>query len=131
MKAFGRDPGAYQMLWCISLVSDIGCNAVRRKIARLVEMPDSQSSDQFNSRDWLSDDSMNRSGQETDGLMEDILENINATPIGRVLRRIGSLPEIRKGKVFNLRRQITDGTYDEGDHLDAALDRVIEDYTTQ
>lgn len=100
-------------------------------MARLVEMPELQSSDQSDSSDWQGDGSTKRLGQETDGLMEDILENINATPIGRVLRRIGSLPEVRKGKVLNLRRQITDGTYDAGDHLDAALDRVIEDFTTQ
>jgi len=100
-------------------------------MARLVEMPELKSSDEFDSSDWQGDGSVNRSRQETDGVMEDILENINATPIGRVLKRIGSLPEIRKGKVLNLRRQITDGTYDAGDHLDAALDRVIEDFTMQ
>ena len=40
-------------------------------------------------------------------------------------------PEVRKGKVLNLRRQITEGTYDARDHLDAALDRVLEDFMTQ
>ncbi len=100
-------------------------------MARLVEMPELQSSDQFDASDWQGGGSMNRHGQERDTLMEDILENINATPIGRVLRRIGSLPEIRKGKVLNLRRQITEGTYDARDHLDAALDRVLEDFMTQ
>ena len=94
-------------------------------------MPQLPSSDQFESSDRQGDGSINRSEQEPDALMEDILENINATPIGRVLKRIGSLPEVRKGKVFNLRRQITEGTYDARDHLDAALDRVLEDLTTQ
>ena len=100
-------------------------------MARLVEMPELQSSDQSDSSDWQGDGSTKRLEQETDGLMEDILENINATPIGRVLKRIGSLPEVRKGKVLNLRRQITEGTYDARDHLDAALDRVLEDFMTQ
>ena len=100
-------------------------------MARWVKMPELQSSDQFDSSDWQGDCSINRSGQEPDALMEDILENISATPIGRVLKRIASLPEVRKGKVLNLRRQITEGTYDAGDHLDAALDRVLEDFTTQ
>jgi hypothetical protein len=65
--------------------------------------------------------------QDGDEVMEVILENINATPIGRVLKRISTLPEIRKGKVLNMRRQITDGTYDVSDRLDDALDRVLED----
>ncbi len=65
--------------------------------------------------------------QDGDEVMEAILENIHATPIGRVLKRISTLPEIRKGKVLNMRRQITAGTYDVSDRLDQALDRVLED----
>ena len=62
--------------------------------------------------------------------MEAILENITSTPIGRVLKRISSLPEIRKGKVLNLRRQITEGKYDVSDRLDRVMDRVLEDLTS-
>ena len=65
--------------------------------------------------------------QVGDEEMEAILENIHATPIGRVLKRISTLPEIRKGKVLNLRRQITAGTYDVSDRLDEALESVLED----
>ena len=64
-------------------------------------------------------------------MMEDILENMSANQNGRVLKRSGTLPEVRKGKVLNLRRQSTEGTYDARDHLDAALDRVLEDFMTQ
>ena len=99
-------------------------------MAGLVDMPELQSSGQFDSCDGQGDESMNMCKQDRDALMEDILENINSTPIGRVLKRIGSLPEVRRGKVLNLRQQITDGTYDVGDHLDVALDRVLEDLTT-
>ena len=67
------------------------------------------------------------STQDDDEAMEAILENIHATPIGRVLKRISTLPEIRKGKVLNMRRQITAGTYDVSDRLDQALDSVLED----
>ena len=67
--------------------------------------------------------------QDDDELMEAILENIHSTPLGRVLKTIGSLPEIRRGKVFNLRRQINEGTYDVSDRLDLALDKVLEDLT--
>jgi len=61
--------------------------------------------------------------------MEQILENINATPIGQVLKRIASLPEVRKEKVLNVRRQLTEGKYDINERLDVALDRVLEDLT--
>ena len=61
--------------------------------------------------------------------MEQILDNINGTPIGQVLKKIASLPEIRREKVLNLRRQITEGQYDLSERLDIALDRVLEDLT--
>jgi hypothetical protein len=68
--------------------------------------------------------------QHPDELMEEILQNINHTPLGQILKRIASLPEVRKGKVLRLRQQLIDGTYDVGDRLDAALDRVLEELTT-
>lgn len=64
-----------------------------------------------------------------DVLMEAILENIHSTPIGQVLRRIGELPEVRRGKVLSVRRRLDAGTYDLDDRLDVTLDRVIEDLT--
>ena len=66
---------------------------------------------------------------EDDMLMEQILENINNTPIGQVLKRIASLPEMRRKKVLKLRRQITEGSYDLNERLDEALDRALEDIT--
>jgi hypothetical protein len=68
-------------------------------------------------------------GCDDDLIMEQILENINATPIGQVLKRIASLPEVRKEKVLNVRRQLTEGKYDINERLDVALDRVLEDLT--
>jgi len=61
--------------------------------------------------------------------MEAILENIHTTPIGQVLRKIGELPEVRRGKVLSVRRRLDAGTYDLEDRLDATLDRVMEDLT--
>lgn len=69
------------------------------------------------------------SGDE-DLVMEQILENIHNTPLGRVLKRIASLPEVRQEKVLQLRRQITEGKYDLAQRLDMALDKVLEDLTT-
>jgi len=66
---------------------------------------------------------------DTDSIMEQILENINTTPIGQVLKKIASLPEVRKEKVLDVRRQLTEGKYDLNERLDFALDKVLEDLT--
>lgn len=66
---------------------------------------------------------------DSDLAMERIIENIHNTPIGQVLNKIASLPEIRKNKVLNLRQQLTEGRYDLGERLNVALDRVLEDLT--
>lgn len=67
---------------------------------------------------------------DEDMIMEQILENINTTPIGQVLKKIASLPEVRKEKVLDVRRQLTEGEYDLNKRLDFALDKVLEDLTT-
>ena len=66
---------------------------------------------------------------DEDLVMEQILENLNTTPIGKVLKRIASLPEVRKQKVLDVRRQLTEGKYDLNSRLDVALDKVLEDLT--
>ena len=66
---------------------------------------------------------------DQDVLMEQILENINTTPIGRVLKKIAMLPDVRRQKVLDLRRQLTEGNYNLTDRLDVALDRVLEEFT--
>jgi hypothetical protein len=67
---------------------------------------------------------------EQDLLMEQILENINTTPIGKVLKKIASLPEVRKEKILDVRQQLSKGKYRLNERLDIALDRVLEDLTT-
>jgi len=69
--------------------------------------------------------------QDQDFVMEEILENIENTPLGRVLQRIASLPGIRQEKVLRVRREITEGRYDLTERLDVALDKVLERLTTQ
>ncbi len=66
---------------------------------------------------------------EQDLLMEQILENINTTPIGKVLKKIATLPEVRKEKVLDLRQRLGKGDYQLNERLDVALDRVLEDLT--
>lgn len=64
---------------------------------------------------------------DEDVLMEQILENINTTPIGQVLKKIAALPEVRKEKVLSVRRQLTEGRYDLNERLEVVLDRVLDD----
>lgn len=65
--------------------------------------------------------------QDEDSAMEQILDNIQSTPLGVVLKRIASLPEVRRKKVLRVRRQITQGRYDLTERLDLALEKVLED----
>jgi hypothetical protein len=67
--------------------------------------------------------------QDEDSVMEQILDNIQSTPLGVVLKRIASLPEVRQQKVLRVRRQITQGRYDVTERLDLALEKVLEDLT--
>jgi hypothetical protein len=62
-------------------------------------------------------------------LMEHILENMNTTPPEEVLKRITSLPPNRRRKVLDIRRQLTEGTYEVASRLDRAIDRVLEAIT--
>jgi hypothetical protein len=66
---------------------------------------------------------------DKDYIMEQILENLNTTPIGKVLRKIASLPDGRKDKVLDVRQQLTEGKYEFNEYLDVALDKVLEDLT--
>jgi len=78
-------------------------------------------------------DTGNDPGRDTppnsDVLMERILENMNTTPQEEVLKKIAPLPEIRRRKVLDIRRQITEGTYEVADWLDRTIDRVLEAIT--
>ncbi|UCE98970.1 MAG: flagellar biosynthesis anti-sigma factor FlgM [Planctomycetota bacterium] len=67
---------------------------------------------------------------DEDLIMEQILENINTTPVGQVLKKIASLPEVRREKVLDIRRQLTEGKYNLNERLDVALDKVLDELTT-
>jgi hypothetical protein len=86
--------------------------------------------DYFEQQDRIMDMANESLSEDTDLVMEQILENISSTPIGQVLKKIASLPEVRKKKVLDLRQQLTAGRYDVADHLNTALDKVLEDLTT-
>jgi len=67
---------------------------------------------------------------DEDMMMEQILQNIHTTPIGQLLRKIASLPEVRQEKILDVRRQLTEGNYDLNERLDVAIDRVLEKLTS-
>ena len=66
-------------------------------------------------------------GNEQDLFMEQVLENLNTTPIGKVLKRIASLPEMRRKKILNVRKRLSTGHYELNERLDVALDKALED----
>jgi len=93
-------------------------------------MPDFDSSSRFESQERRASRSEESLAADDDLIMEQILENITSTPIGQVLRKIASLPEVRQEKVLDVRRQLTEGKYDLNERLDVALDRFLEHLTT-
>ncbi len=93
-------------------------------------MPEFEINNRFRSQNGRVNPAEKKSAQKDDLLMEEILQNLNTTPIGQVLKRIASLPEVRKDKVLNVRRQLTDGKYELSERLNIALDKVLEDLTT-
>jgi len=97
---------------------------------KVVEMPDFDSNGRFEDQDRQRDSVDGNLAPDEDLIMEQILENINNTPIGQVLKRIASLPEIRREKVLHIRQQLTEGKYNLNQRLDIALDKVLEDLTT-
>ena len=93
-------------------------------------MPSLDSNDCFEGQNQQEDSGDEDLVTEQDLLMEQILENINTTPIGQVLKKIALLPEIRKEKVLKVRRQLNKGKYKLNERLDIALDKVLEDLSS-
>ncbi len=92
-------------------------------------MSDFDSSSRFKGRNRQVDTVDDSLAPDKDFIMEQILENLNTTPIGKVLKKIASLPDGRKEKVLDVRQQLTEGKYELNEYLDVALDKVLEDLT--
>ena len=99
----------------------------RGVLYKVIGMPDFDSTDRFERQNLQTESADESSVADQDLLMEQILENINTTPIGQVLKKIASLP--RRGKVLNVRCQLTKGGYDLNERLNLVLDKVLEDLT--
>lgn len=102
---------------------------VRNRFSKVVVMPSINPDDRFENQSQKFDFNEENLTVDEDLLMEQILENINTTPIGQVLKRIALLPKARKDKVLTVRRQLTESKYNLDERLDIALDRVLEDLT--
>lgn len=100
-------------------------------LSKVVKMPNFDSADGFNGQNEKIEPANESPRPDEDLLMEQILDNINTTPIGQVLKKIAMLPEVRAQKVLNVRQQLTEGEYDLNERLDVALDKVLEDLVTQ
>jgi hypothetical protein len=64
---------------------------------------------------------------EKELLADRIMENIQNTPLGKLLGIIASLPEIRPEKVERGRRLLHRAESDLDEPLDEAMDRVLEE----
>jgi hypothetical protein len=62
-----------------------------------------------------------------DQMAEEILNNMNNTPVGRLLKVIAALPEVRQDKVDQIKLELDNGTYDLDENLDVALDAILEE----
>jgi hypothetical protein len=91
----------------------------------------------FTRNNWLADQRFNLEPAsesvfedliaDDDLLMEQILDNMNSTPLGQVLKKIAVMPEVRKQKVLKVRQQLTEGRYNLTERLDLALEKVLDD----
>jgi len=54
-------------------------------------------------------------------------DQLDISPEGQFIDRIGELPEIRQDRVDAIRTAIAEGTYDTGDKLDRALENLLDE----
>jgi hypothetical protein len=66
--------------------------------------------------------------QETSRFVEDFFDSVGSTPIGKLLEIISAMPAIREEKVFDMRRQLAEDSYDLERRIDTAVERVFEEY---
>ena len=64
---------------------------------------------------------------DTDVLVEKLFDSMQCSPLGRLLKVISTLPEVRADKVEYARRQIEQPDECLESKMDIALDRVLEE----
>ncbi|MDD5011828.1 MAG: flagellar biosynthesis anti-sigma factor FlgM [Phycisphaerae bacterium] len=93
-------------------------------------MPTSESREHLEIAGYTDECFIEQNLADDDLLIEQILDNVNNTPLGKVIKRIASLPEVRRRKILDLRRSLANGNYEVNNRLDIALDRVLEELTS-
>ena len=93
-------------------------------------MPESNSKRRYAGETVCSNPKRGSFAPDEDVMMEHIIENIHTTPIGQLLKKIASLPEVRQEKILDVRQKLTEGNYDLNERLDVAIDRVLEHLTS-
>jgi hypothetical protein len=66
--------------------------------------------------------------QETARFVDEFFDCVGSTPMGKLLEIISALPAIREEKVFDIRQQISEETYDLDRRFDTAVEKVFEEY---
>ena len=122
-----RIKGAYKILWFYVLVRETELFAREIGSYKVVRMPDFDFCSSFEGLSRFNEPVGEEPTGEDDFVMEQILDNMNSTPIGQVLKKIASLPEGRRNKVLDVRQQLTEGKYDLNERLDMALEKVLEE----
>lgn len=56
-------------------------------------------------------------------------DQVEISPLGRMLDGISQLPEIRHERVEQIRSQIAAGVYETPEKLDVALDRLLDEFS--
>lgn len=68
---------------------------------------------------------------DSDFIEESLMEQLYDNPLGKLLRIISSLPEVRHEKVDHARRMIHETEYELDCRMDLALDKVLEELITE
>jgi negative regulator of flagellin synthesis FlgM len=56
-----------------------------------------------------------------------IADEVNISEAAQLVEQVQQLPEMREDRVEAVRQQIADGTYETGDKLNAALERLLDE----
>ena len=98
-----------------------------RKV-RIMDTSEFKMNAESNYQGQVSEDIFRMCNPEAEQQATELMDTISATPLGRLLSIISSLPEIRHEKVSSVRQQIDRGEYELNTNLDVALDRVLEEF---
>jgi negative regulator of flagellin synthesis FlgM len=56
-----------------------------------------------------------------------IADRLDISEAGQIASRMAELPDVRADRVANIRAAIADGTYETGDRLSMAVDRLLDE----